>query len=47
MKKFGIALAAALTLSACSESGVDGEALLNAGDDGANWITYGRTYLSA
>lgn len=44
MKKFGIALAAALTLSACSESGVDGEALLNAGDDGANWITYGRTY---
>lgn len=44
MKKFGIALAAVLTLSACSESGVDGEALLNAGDDGANWITYGRTY---
>ena len=44
MKKFGIALAAALTLSACSESGVDGEALLNAGNDGANWITYGRTY---
>ena len=44
MRKFGIALAAALTLSACSESGVDGEALLNAGDDGANWITYGRTY---
>ncbi|MBO6945213.1 PQQ-dependent dehydrogenase, methanol/ethanol family [Altererythrobacter sp.] len=44
MKKFGIALAAALTLSACSESGVDSEALLNAGDDGANWITYGRTY---
>ncbi|PWL26833.1 MAG: PQQ-dependent dehydrogenase, methanol/ethanol family [Altererythrobacter sp. XM-24bin4] len=39
-----MALAAALTLSACSESGVDGEALLNAGDDGANWITYGRTY---
>jgi len=44
MRKFGIALAAALTLSACSESGVDGEALLNASDDGANWITYGRTY---
>lgn len=44
MKKFGIALAAVLTLSACSESGVDGEALLNAGEDGANWITYGRTY---
>lgn len=44
MKKFGIALAAVLTLSACSESGVDGEALLNASDDGANWITYGRTY---
>ena len=44
MRKFGIALAAVLTLSACSESGVDGEALLNAGEDGANWITYGRTY---
>ena len=44
MKKFGIALAAVLTLSACSESGVDGEALLNAGEDGANWITDGRTY---
>lgn len=51
MRNWGMALAAtaALALTACgeqemSEAGIDSVRLLNAGEDGANWITHGRTY---
>ena len=40
------AACAALALASCGTSGdgIDNEALLNAGADTANWITYGRDY---
>ena len=44
MRKSAIALASALILSACGEAAIDSDRLVNANDDSANWITYGRTY---
>ncbi len=41
-----MAAAAALLLASCnsSDGGIDAEALVNAAQDNANWITYGRDY---
>ena len=50
MRKITAAIAAiglAASLAACdtlSENAIGEERLVNAGDDGANWITYGRDY---
>ncbi len=53
VKNWALLVAAwgALSVAACSdmfagdsEGGIDGAALLAAGDDDANWITHGRTY---
>lgn len=44
MRNLAIAIAATLTLAACSEGAIDSDRLLNAGSDDANWITHGRTY---
>ncbi|MCX7676852.1 MAG: PQQ-dependent dehydrogenase, methanol/ethanol family, partial [Alteraurantiacibacter sp.] len=44
--RFLLAACAALALTACgaSDGRIDGDALVNAAADTANWITYGRDY---
>ena len=46
--RYGLAAAAALLLASCNsaenEGGIDAMRLVNADQDGANWISHGRTY---
>ncbi|RGP41537.1 Alcohol dehydrogenase (azurin) [Altererythrobacter insulae] len=44
MQKLAIALMGILILGGCGEGAIDNDRLVNANDDSANWMTYGRTY---
>lgn len=44
MRFVGVVIASVLFLGGCSGGAIDKQRLQNAGEDTANWITYGRTY---